>query len=136
MNPGAVRPTALGSVVRALTVAGAILLTMDLIAGIFYACSVDHGLAVQPDARYVATMPTINERIQNPLFFLSFFGAVFAVLAALAAQFHSPRSVRFWLVCWLAHSTWERITANGLRVRADGRAARRRRPRCHPGLAG
>ena len=43
-------------------------------------------------------MQAINERIQNPLFFASFFGSVLFLLAALAAHFRRPRSGRFWLV--------------------------------------
>jgi uncharacterized membrane protein len=43
-------------------------------------------------------MQAINERIENPLFFASFFGAVLFLLAALAAHFPRPRSGRFWLV--------------------------------------
>jgi uncharacterized membrane protein len=95
----AFRPTALGSAVRTLTLAGATL-TTGLIAGVFYAyaVSVNLGLAGQPDAGYVAAMQAINERIQNPLFFLSFFGAVLFLLAALAAHSLRPRSSRFWLV--------------------------------------
>jgi uncharacterized membrane protein len=99
MSPGASRPTALGSGVRALTLAIATL-TTGLVAGVFYAYSVSVtlGLAAQPDASYVATMQAINERIQNPLFFLTFFGAVLFLIAALAAHSPRPRSGRFWLV--------------------------------------
>jgi len=43
--------TALGSAVYALTLADATF-TTGLITGIFYACPVNLGLAVQPDARY------------------------------------------------------------------------------------
>jgi len=94
------RPTTFGSAVRVLTLAGATL-TTGLIAGVFYAyaVSVNLGLAAQPDASYLATMQAINERIQNPLFFLSFFGAVLFLLATLAAHYSPrPRSGRFWLV--------------------------------------
>ena len=96
---GALRATALGSAVRAITLAGATL-TTGLIAGLFYAyaVSVNLGLADQPDASYVSTMNAINERIQNPVFFLSFIGAVLFLLAALAAHAPRPRSGRFWLV--------------------------------------
>jgi uncharacterized membrane protein len=99
MSPEAIRPTALGSAFRALSLAGATL-TTGLIAGVFYAyaVSVNLGLAAQPDATYVATMQAINERIENPLFFASFFGAVLFLLAALVAHFRWPRSGRFWLV--------------------------------------
>jgi uncharacterized membrane protein len=91
--------TALWPSVRALTLAGATL-TTGLIAGVFYAyaVSVNLGLAAQPDAAYVAAMQAINERIQNPVFFLSFFGAVLFLLAALVALSPRPRSGRFWLV--------------------------------------
>jgi uncharacterized membrane protein len=95
----ALRPTALGSAVRTLTLAGATL-TTGLIAGVFYAyaVSVNLGLAAQPDASYVATMNAINDRIENPVFFLSFFGAVLFLLAALAVHLPKPRSSRFWLI--------------------------------------
>jgi uncharacterized membrane protein len=93
------RPRILGSAVRTLTLGLATLAT-GLVAGVFYAyaISVNLGLAVQPDASYVATMQAINARIQNPLFFAGFFGAVLFLLATLAAHIPRPRSGRFWLV--------------------------------------
>jgi uncharacterized membrane protein len=98
-SSGALRPTALGSALRSLTLALATL-TTGLIAGVFYAyaVSVNLGLAAQPDASYVATMQAINERIENPLFFLSFFGAVLFLIAALVVYSPRPRSGRFWLI--------------------------------------
>lgn len=45
-------------------------------------------------------MQAINEKIQNPVFFLTFFGAVLFLLSALAAHFPRPRSGRFWLVAF------------------------------------
>jgi uncharacterized membrane protein len=92
-------PRTLGSTFRALTLAGATL-TTGLAAGVFYAyaVSVNLGLATQPDASYVATMQAINERIENPLFFASFFGALLLLLATFAVHFPRPRSGRFWLV--------------------------------------
>jgi uncharacterized membrane protein len=99
VSPGAIRPTALGSAVRALTLALATL-TTGLITGVYYAfeVSVNLGLAAQPDAAYVATMNAINEGIENPLFFASFFGAALFPLVALAAHYRKPRSGRFLLV--------------------------------------
>jgi uncharacterized membrane protein len=93
------RARILGSAVRTLTLGLATMAT-GLVAGVFYAyaISVNLGLAVQPDASYVATMQAINERIQNPMFFASFFGAVLFLLATLAAHVARPRSGRFWLV--------------------------------------
>ncbi len=99
-NPGTISPGALGPAVRALTLVCATL-TTGMVAGVYYAfaVSVALGLAAQPDAAYVATMQAINERIENPLFFLSFFGAALFPLAALAAHYSlRPRSGRFWLV--------------------------------------
>jgi uncharacterized membrane protein len=92
-------PRTLGSTFRALTLAGATL-TTGLAAGVFYAyaVSVNLGLAGQPDTSYVATMQAINERIENPLFFASFFGALLLLLATFAVHFPRPRSGRFWLV--------------------------------------
>src|SRR5215207_7209183 len=99
LSSGTVRSTALGSTVRALTLACATL-TTGLVAGVYYAytVSVNLGLAAQPDASYVATMNAINEKIQNPLFFLSFFGAVLFLIAALVVYSPRPRSGRFWLI--------------------------------------
>jgi len=93
------RSTAVGSAIRVLSLAGATL-TTGLVAGVFYAyaVSVTLGLAKQPNASYVATMQAINEKIQNPLFFLSFLGAVLFLLAALAVHLPKPRSSRFWLI--------------------------------------
>ncbi len=87
------------SAFRAITLAGATL-TTGLAAGVLYAyaVSVNLGLAVQPDESYVATMQAINEKIQNPVFFASFFGAVLFSLAALAAHFPRSRSRRFQLI--------------------------------------
>jgi uncharacterized membrane protein len=98
LSSGTIRPTTLGSTVRALTLACATL-TTGLVAGVYYtfAVSVNLGLAAQPDASYVATMQAINERIETPVFFLTFFGAALFPLAALAAHYRRPRSGRFWL---------------------------------------
>ena len=84
---------------RHIMLAGATL-TTGLVSGVFYAysVSVDLGLAEQPDEGYVATMQAINERIQNPLFFASFFGAVLFLLAALVVHLPRPRSGRFRLI--------------------------------------
>jgi len=79
---------------------GGATLATGLVAGVFYAysVSVNLGLAAQPDASYVATMQEINERIQNPLFFASFFGAALFPLAALVVHLPRLRSGRFQLI--------------------------------------
>jgi len=87
----------LGRPVRDLVLACAVL-TTGLATGVYYtyAVSVNLGLAEQTDASYVSTMNEINEKIQNPLFFAAFFGAVLFPIAALAA--HLPRSGRLRLI--------------------------------------
>jgi uncharacterized membrane protein len=100
VSTGTIRPTTGGSIVRSLTLAMATF-TTGLMAGVYFAFSVSVtlGLAAQPDASYVATMQAINERIENPLFFASFFGAALFPLAALVVHYsRRPRSGRFWLV--------------------------------------
>lgn len=88
-----------GRSIRDLTLACAAL-TTGLMAGLFYAyaVSVNLGLGEQPDAPYVATMNEINEKIQNPLFFSGFFGAVVFPVAALVAHLPHRRSGRFRLI--------------------------------------
>ncbi|MFF8864679.1 DUF1772 domain-containing protein [Streptomyces sp. NPDC015139] len=67
------------------TVLGAATVAMGLIAGVFYAfaCAVMPALARADDRTYVAVMRDINDVIQNPVFFLSFMGAL--VLTAVSA---------------------------------------------------
>lgn len=74
--------------------------TAALIAGFFYAytASVTRGLARLSDADYLAAMQAINDTVRNPIFAVSFFGAL--ILLPAAALLHaSTRSPRFW---WLA----------------------------------
>ncbi len=49
-----------------------------LVAGLLYAfvCSVNPGLAALGDREYLTAMQSINQSIQNPLFFLSFMGTL------------------------------------------------------------
>ena len=85
--------------IRSITLACAAL-TTGLMAGIFYAyaVSVNLGLAEQPDASYIATMNEINQKIQNPLFFPGFFGAVIFPIIALVVHLPHRRSGRFRLI--------------------------------------
>ncbi|MEU1404472.1 anthrone oxygenase family protein [Streptomyces sp. NPDC005728] len=64
---------------------GAATVAMGLIAGVFYvfACAVMPALARSDDRTYVAVMRDINDVIQNPVFFLSFLGAL--VLTGVSA---------------------------------------------------
>ena len=88
-----------GRFARDLALACAVL-TTGLVAGVFYAyaVSVNLGLAEQPDTSYVSTMNEINEKIQNPLFFATFFGAAVFPIVALIVHLPRPRSGRLRLI--------------------------------------
>lgn len=68
-----------------------------LLAGLFfgYAVSVNGGLHRLKDHEYVAAMKSINTVIQNPPFFLSFFGPVvlLPLVTILSWSIDSPRSI-------------------------------------------
>ncbi|MCW8098467.1 anthrone oxygenase family protein [Streptomyces tauricus] len=89
---GGGRSGSAGGVLVAATVA------VGLIAGLFYAfaCGIMPALARSDDRVYVEVMRNINEVIQNPVFLLTFLGAL--VLTAVAAwqSRGSPRS-RVWV---------------------------------------
>ncbi|MFG2554867.1 hypothetical protein ACGFWF_33735 [Streptomyces sp. NPDC048581] len=67
------------------TVLGAATVAMGLIAGAFYifACGVMPGLARSDDRVYVEVMRDMNDAFENPVFFLSFLGAL--VLTGVSA---------------------------------------------------
>lgn len=81
-----------------LTLAATLTLTA-LIAGLYYGylCSVNPGLHKLSDAEYVAAMQSINRAIQNPVFFLSFFGTL-VLLPVSAYLNYQPNSMRFYLL--------------------------------------
>ncbi len=92
-------PVGLGSVVRSLALVGATL-TTGLISGFFYAyaCSVTRGLALLPDAQYVAAMQAINATVRNGVFAFSFFGAALFLILAVVVHVPRLRSRRFVLI--------------------------------------
>jgi uncharacterized membrane protein len=71
-----------------------------LMAGLFYAftCSVTVGLKLLPNAEYLAAMQAINRSIQNPLFFICFFGILLLLPLCTYLQFSAPISTQFWLM--------------------------------------
>lgn len=78
-------------------VLGAATVAMGLIAGVFYvfACAIMPALARSDDRVFVEVMRNINDVIQNPVFFLSFMGAL--VLAGVAGWQARGRSYRGWV---------------------------------------
>ncbi|MFE7273975.1 DUF1772 domain-containing protein [Streptomyces sp. NPDC057623] len=81
-------------------VLGAATVAMGLIAGAFYifACGVMPGLARSDDRVYVDVMRDINGAFENPVFFLSFLGAL--VLTGVSAWQLRGASYRGWV--WAA----------------------------------
>ncbi|PWI20777.1 hypothetical protein DI272_31020 [Streptomyces sp. Act143] len=75
---------------------------MGLIAGSFYvfACAVMPGLARSDDRVYVEVMRNINDVIQNPVFMLSFLGAL--LLTGVAAWQGRGEPHRQWVWAALA----------------------------------
>jgi uncharacterized membrane protein len=83
-------------------VLGAATVAMGLVAGVFYvfACAIMPALARSDDRVFVEVMRNINDVIQNPVFFLSFMGAL--VLTAVAAWQVRGTSSRGWVWAGLA----------------------------------
>lgn len=77
-------------------VLGAATVATGLVAGVFYifACAVMPALRRSGDRVFVEVMRNINDVIQNPVFFLSFMGAL--VLTAVSAWQlrHTPAALR------------------------------------------
>jgi uncharacterized membrane protein len=75
-------------------------LTTSLMAGLFYNWmnTITTGLSRLPDKQYITAMQVLNRTIQNPLFFLSFFGA--AILLPVCSYLHytNPLSARSYLL--------------------------------------
>jgi uncharacterized membrane protein len=87
-----------------MTVANILLLAtaicVGLMSGLFYSysCSVVPGLGRLPDDQYISAMQSINRAIQNPIFFISFFGALLLLPIATYLKYSHPVSIVFWLL--------------------------------------
>ena len=71
-----------------------------LMAGLFfsYSFSVVSGLRTLPDQEYIAAMQSINRAIQNPGFFIIFFGTVVLLPLSTYMNYSHPASPSFWLL--------------------------------------
>ncbi|MCD6068465.1 MAG: hypothetical protein K0S33_3291 [Bacteroidetes bacterium] len=69
-----------------------------LMAGFFYSysCSVMPGLGKLSDDEFIKAMQSINREIQNPVFFLSFFGIL--IFLPLSTFLSYGTSLGFWLL--------------------------------------
>ncbi|ANP55392.1 putative membrane protein [Streptomyces griseochromogenes] len=127
-NTGNARETPVGKVVL-----GAATVAMGLIAGVFYifACAVMPALARSDDRTYVEVMRHINTVIQNPVFFLSFMGAL--VLTGWSAwQLRGSASARWIRAALVAYALVFFVTVafniplnNALAAQGDPSALRR-----------
>lgn len=74
--------------------------TAGLAAGLLYgfAVAVMPGLRHVPDEAFVAVMQSINQRIVNPWFLLTFIGAPLLAIAALISRFLTDGSGPWWPV--------------------------------------
>ena len=106
------------SILAAATVA------TGLIAGVYYAfaCAVMPGLGASSDRTFIEAMQNINTKIQNPAFFLTFFGAV--ILPAWALRtFRDDRKLRVWIAAGLALYTLGVLTTMAVNVPLDNQLA-------------
>ncbi|MFC7584847.1 DUF1772 domain-containing protein [Nonomuraea antimicrobica] len=81
------------------------MITMGLMAGLFYAFAVAvmPALAGADDRTFVLVMQKINRTIENPVFFVTFFGAfVFTGAAAIARHRLGARAAARWILAALA----------------------------------
>lgn len=77
----------------------AVLLT-GLVAGFFYgySCSVIKGLGNLQNAVYLQSFQSINKGIQNPYFFISFTGCLFALPFATWLSYKNSSSATFYIL--------------------------------------
>ena len=95
-----------------------------LIAGVYYAfaCSVMLGLGASGDRTFIEAMQNINEKIENPAFFLAFFGAL--VLPAWALRgFRHDRQLRLWIAAGLVLYAVGLITTMAVNVPLNNQLA-------------
>lgn len=69
-----------------------------LMAGLFYAwsCSVMPGFKRLSEREFVSAMQATNRAIQNPVFFIAFFGAPLLLIISTALHYGEPN--RFWVL--------------------------------------
>ncbi len=73
---------------------------VGLMAGLFYSysCSVSLGLKKLSDTEYILAMQSINRAIQNPVFFISFFGSLVLLPVSTYLEYGNPIVSSFWLL--------------------------------------
>jgi uncharacterized membrane protein len=101
------------------TVLGLAVLATGLIAGVYhaFAVAVMPGLAESGDRAFIETMQNINKQIENPVFFLSFFGALVLPAWALVQQRKlGNRGVLIWTALGLGLYVVGLLTTMGINI--------------------
>ncbi|ACU77226.1 conserved hypothetical protein [Catenulispora acidiphila DSM 44928] len=95
-----------------------------LIAGVYYAfaCSVMLGLGASGDRTFIEAMQNINKKIENPVFFLTFFGAL--ILPAWALRtYRQDRTLRLWIAAGLVLYTIGLLTTMAVNIPLNNQLA-------------
>ena len=73
---------------------------VGLMSGLFfsYTCSVMPGLSRLDDFQYLSSLQSINRAIQNPVFFIVFFGVLITLPIATYLKYSQPVSASFWFL--------------------------------------
>ena len=73
------------------------IICVGLMAGLFfsYSFSVMPGLHLLDDLQYLSAIQSINRAIQNPVFFIVFFGTLITLPVATYLQYSQPVSIAF-----------------------------------------
>ena len=71
-----------------------------IVAGLFFAwtISVMNGLAKLPDKEFILSMQTMNREIQNPIFFIFFFGTAILLPICAFISYRGSLNSSFWLI--------------------------------------
>lgn len=69
-------------------------------AGLFYAWSISvmPGLKKLPDREFILAMQSMNRAIQNPIFFICFFGSIFFLATSCFLQYQYPLGPSYYLL--------------------------------------
>ena len=71
-----------------------------IVAGLFFAwtISVMNGLAKLPDKEFILSMQSMNREIQNPIFFIFFFGTAILLPICAFISYRGSLNSSFWLI--------------------------------------
>lgn len=75
-------------------------MSVGLMAGLFFSftSAVMPGLSQLGDADFIMAMKAINRSIQNPVFFIVFFGALISLPVSTFLKYSAPPTVVFWML--------------------------------------